>query len=487
MMREYSITTCEGSCTPQKTADPSIAGVKKGRPLIVSTIKNHRATAAAPRQPATNPSRKIRVSCMRSPEARWVNISLKTARARLGPTARSTTDGRLAPLALLPAVPPRRRAAVRERRAGASAAHRRRPDAARRHRRDAGVAHDPLGAAVRLAADVRGADRARTASRRDGGRSVGSRRGVARGARVRGVESECAVHGGRGMAPRARLRRGGSGSHRDASDLRLRHAASVRPGGGAGRDVHGGTRAVRLRLGHPYRAGVSALAGLARHRDRRDRGRGGGGIHRVLAQHVLRPGARRRMVRRGGDADAPGPARARLTWEKQRPAPYGAGRSPPHRKAQRARRRTTRPAQPSDVSPLRVSTCRVTMSPAFTSFNASRSSWRARVGLPFTATMMSGPPSSSADSRRRYAGPSGETSVTISPPPSRMTGRRRGSRASSWVSGWTETPSISSLAPGSPPNRPRVFEATRAASSAGARASLTGTVLRSPPFRTMVT
>src|SRR5256886_13137012 len=170
MMREYSITTCEGSCAPQKTADPSIAGVKKGRPLIVSTIRNQRATAAAPRQPATNPSRKIRVSCMRSPEVGWVNISLKTAPARLGPTARSTTDGRLAPLAPLPAVPPRRRAAVRERRAGASAAHRRRPYAARRHRRDAGVAHDPLGAAVRLAADVRGADRARTASRRDGGR-----------------------------------------------------------------------------------------------------------------------------------------------------------------------------------------------------------------------------------------------------------------------------------------------------------------------------
>src|SRR5438309_9329060 len=211
MMREYSITTCEGSCTPQKTADPSIAGVKKGRPLIVSTIRNHRATAAAPRQPATNPSRKIRVSCMRSPAARCVNISLKTARARLGPTAWSTTDGRLAPLALLPAVPARRHAAVRERRAGAPATHRRRPDAARRYRRDAGVAHDPLGAAVRLAPDVRGVDRARAASRRDGGRGVGSRRGVARGARVRGVESECAVHGGRGMAARARLRRAAPG------------------------------------------------------------------------------------------------------------------------------------------------------------------------------------------------------------------------------------------------------------------------------------
>src|SRR2546425_392040 len=98
MMREYSITTCEGSCTPQKTADPSIAGVKKGRPLIVSTIRNHRATAAAPRQPATNPSRKIRVSCMRSPGVGWVNISPGTARARLGPTARRPTDDRLATL-----------------------------------------------------------------------------------------------------------------------------------------------------------------------------------------------------------------------------------------------------------------------------------------------------------------------------------------------------------------------------------------------------
>src|SRR2546422_5666167 len=178
MMREYSITTCEGSCTPQKTADPSIAGVKKGRPLIVSTIRNHRATAAAPRQPATNPSRKIRVSCMRSPEVGWVNISPGTARARLGPTARSPTDDRLASLSPLPAVPPRRRAAVWERRAGASAAHRRRRDAARHHCRDAGVARDPLGAALRVAADVRRADRARPAPRRDAGGGGGTRRGV---------------------------------------------------------------------------------------------------------------------------------------------------------------------------------------------------------------------------------------------------------------------------------------------------------------------
>src|SRR2546426_5565735 len=197
MMREYSITTCEGSCAPQKTADPSIAGVKKGRPLIVSTIRNQRATAAAPRQPATNPSRKIRVSCMRSPEVGCVNISLGTTPARLGSTARSTTDDCLAPLARLSAVPPRRRAAVRERRAGASVAHRRRPDAARRHRRDAGVAHDSLGAAVRLAADVRRADWTRAAPRGDAGGRGGSRRGAARDARVRGLDAERAVHGDR--------------------------------------------------------------------------------------------------------------------------------------------------------------------------------------------------------------------------------------------------------------------------------------------------
>src|SRR5437879_6588214 len=58
---------------------------------------------------------------------------------------------------------------------------------------------------------------------------------------------------------------------------------------------------------------VPGLAGLARHCDRGDRRRGGGGIHRVLPQHVLRPGARRRVVRPGGSADAPGRARARVT------------------------------------------------------------------------------------------------------------------------------------------------------------------------------
>src|SRR5947199_4404118 len=64
MMREYSITTCEGSCTPQNTAEPSMAGVKNGRPAITSTIRNQSATAAAPIRPAMNPSRRIRVHCM---------------------------------------------------------------------------------------------------------------------------------------------------------------------------------------------------------------------------------------------------------------------------------------------------------------------------------------------------------------------------------------------------------------------------------------
>ncbi len=64
MMREYSITTSAGSCTPQKTAEPSIAGVKKGRPAMMSTIRNQSATTPAPINPAMNPSRRIRVSCM---------------------------------------------------------------------------------------------------------------------------------------------------------------------------------------------------------------------------------------------------------------------------------------------------------------------------------------------------------------------------------------------------------------------------------------
>src|SRR5437763_8841632 len=64
MMREYSTTTRPGSCTPQKTAEPSIAGGKNGRPAITSTTRNQSATAPAPMSPAMNPSRRIRVSCM---------------------------------------------------------------------------------------------------------------------------------------------------------------------------------------------------------------------------------------------------------------------------------------------------------------------------------------------------------------------------------------------------------------------------------------
>src|SRR5204863_421147 len=67
MMREYSITTMEGSCTPQNTAEPSMAGVKNGRPAITSTTRNESATAAAPMRPAMKPSRRTRLSCMVSP------------------------------------------------------------------------------------------------------------------------------------------------------------------------------------------------------------------------------------------------------------------------------------------------------------------------------------------------------------------------------------------------------------------------------------
>ncbi len=58
------MTTPAGSWAPQKTALPSIAGVKKGRPFTASMTRNHTATMAAPMQPAMKPSRKIRLSCM---------------------------------------------------------------------------------------------------------------------------------------------------------------------------------------------------------------------------------------------------------------------------------------------------------------------------------------------------------------------------------------------------------------------------------------
>src|SRR5439155_2577814 len=66
MIREYPITTPAASRTPQNTADPSIAGVKNGRPAIASTMRDHSATAPAPMSPATNPSRRTRVNCIGS-------------------------------------------------------------------------------------------------------------------------------------------------------------------------------------------------------------------------------------------------------------------------------------------------------------------------------------------------------------------------------------------------------------------------------------
>src|SRR5205823_3782759 len=62
---------------------------------------------------------------------------------------------------------------------------------------------------------------------------------------------------------------------------------------------------------------------------------------------------------------------------------------------QAARIRTLRPAQPAAASGLRDSTCSVTTSPGLTLRSASRNAARVRLGTPFTATMMSGPPGSS--------------------------------------------------------------------------------------------
>src|SRR5437773_3588244 len=87
MMREYSTTTVDGSCAPQNTALPSMAGVKNGRPLTVSTMRNQTATAAAPMHPAMKPSRRIRLSCMAE------NIPRAGARARLEPMRRPTFYG----------------------------------------------------------------------------------------------------------------------------------------------------------------------------------------------------------------------------------------------------------------------------------------------------------------------------------------------------------------------------------------------------------
>ena len=111
---------------------------------------------------------------------------------------------------------------------------------------------------------------------------------------------------------------------------------------------------------------------------------------------------------------------------------------------------------------------------------------RVRVGAPFTETMMSGPPGSSLDWSRWNAGPSGETSVTTRPPPRSITGRSRASRASSWVSGSTEIPSVSSLLETSDFDLEEAV-ATSLSVSPGARASRTVTVFFSPPWRRSVT
>src|SRR5437868_4938711 len=105
MTRENAITALLGSVSPKNTAEPSIAGVKNGRPAITSTTRNQSATAPAPTSPAMNPSRRIRVSCIdalpwKAPECEYGGTGYSPARPHdLVPTAR------------LPAVPARRLAA----------------------------------------------------------------------------------------------------------------------------------------------------------------------------------------------------------------------------------------------------------------------------------------------------------------------------------------------------------------------------------------
>ena len=115
-----------------------------------------------------------------------------------------------------------------------------------------------------------------------------------------------------------------------------------------------------------------------------------------------------------------------------------------------------------------------------TFFSASRNAARVRVGTPFTAMMMSGPPGSSLAWSRWKAGPSGETSVTTRPPPRSSTDRSRTSRASSCVSGSTEMPSISSLLDASFLDLEDT-DATSLSASPGARTNRTVTVFFSPP------
>src|SRR5881275_529481 len=180
MMREYSTTTRPGSCTPQKTAEPSIAGVKKGRPAIVSTTRNQSATAPAPMSPAMNPSRRIRVSCIdalpwKAPECEYGGTGYSPARPHdLVPTAR------------LPAVPARRLAA-RGRGGRTPSRHRGpgRPEPARRDRPKPGVARDPLGVPVQLSLVAARVGGRRGAPRGHGGGEPGPGRRDARHVRVR--------------------------------------------------------------------------------------------------------------------------------------------------------------------------------------------------------------------------------------------------------------------------------------------------------------
>src|SRR6266516_4878980 len=140
-----------------------------------------------------------------------------------------------------------------------------------------------------------------------------------------------------------------------------------------------------------------------------------------------------------------------------------------------------------DGSPVRDITCSVTISPDFTFRSASRNAARVRVGVPFTDTMMSGPPSSALNSRP-YAGPSGAAAVTTSPPPAcANTALSRVSWRSSCESGSTEMPSVSSFAEASPFGRPPFVEATSVSESLGARARRTANVFFSPPCRSTVT
>src|SRR5437763_1903655 len=105
--------TCAGDGAPQNTALPSMAGVKSGWPLMVSTTRNQMATEAAPMQPAMKPSRRMR---FRSIAAQY--IAPRRVRARL-----AAHD---APPVVLRILLVSGCAAVRDRRCDAPIAHRRR-------------------------------------------------------------------------------------------------------------------------------------------------------------------------------------------------------------------------------------------------------------------------------------------------------------------------------------------------------------------------